>query len=81
MRYTKGKHLRTNPNMKTIQNLLASVKAALATAVTRLTEDSAQRERRELEAFLAGSHSVYDLEARQRQWDARVKRTSVFHSV
>ena len=67
--------------MKNIQTLMASLKIAFATAVKRFTEDSADRERRELEAFLADSHSLYDLEARQRQWDSRARRASVFHSV
>lgn len=72
--------------MKTIATLISSVntafaaiKAAFSAGAARFSETSFERDRREMEAFLAGSGSLYELEARQRQWDARSKRNEFFN--
>lgn len=46
---------------------------------TRLTETSLDADRRELERHLAGSSSIQELEARERQWTRRNQRQNSFY--
>jgi hypothetical protein len=66
--------------MQTLNAFFAAISAFFKNAAARITESSAETDRRELEAFLSDASSIYELEARERQWAARKQYRNGFQA-